>query len=122
TQVCIEFFRRHSEITDRMPDPLRLAKYFAYNGAIDEEERKALLRSMIQYCNLCSEEFALHARGRVPTDIWRIWEDGIFENFEAPIWRELWSEVAKEYRSYEPFWQFMNELVARAANKSQFDT
>jgi hypothetical protein len=118
TQVALEFFRRHSEITDRMPDRLRLAKYATGVDPVSEKERRAILRSMIQYCNLCSEEFALHAQKRVPDDVWRIWINGIQENFQTSIWRELWSEVSREYVSYVPFFEFMNEVVARATNNS----
>jgi hypothetical protein len=118
TQVALEFFRRYADIMNQMPDRLRLAKYGGDIGNIGAEERGQMLRSMIQYGNLCSEEYALYTQGRVPRDIWRIWVDGIAENFESPIWRLLWADVAIEYRSYEPFAKFMDEVIAHAASKS----
>jgi hypothetical protein len=59
---------------------------------------------MIEYGNLCSEEFALYKEGRIPNEIWKIWRQGIKENFETAIWREAWHLVAVEYQSYRSFY------------------
>jgi len=119
TQVALEFFRRYSEITKEMPDRLRLAKYQDASADIGPEERSAILRSMIQYANLCSEEFALWEKRRIPKDIWSLWTDGITENFEAPLWRSAWLEVSREYESYAKFSEFMRSTMERAAKHSQ---
>ena len=79
THVALDFFKRYADITDRMPDPLRLAKYKAPEPEVDANDWQKITRSMIQYGNLCSEGFALWQLGRVPKEIWEIWSAGIRE-------------------------------------------
>ena len=114
TYVALEFFRRYAEISKAMPDRLRLAKYIADTSPISDEEQRSIIRSMIEYGNLCSEEFALWEQGRVPAEIWEIWTNGIAEHFETEIWREAWAQVSPAYESYKPFIGFMNQLVQKA--------
>jgi len=97
-----------------MPDRLRFAKYENSTSPLSDEERHHITRSMIEYGNLCSEEFALWRQGRIPADIWEVWKDAIRENFESEIWRATWSEVSREYASFEPFMHFMKKLLLEA--------
>jgi hypothetical protein len=118
THVAMEFFRRYAEISQRMPDRLRLSKLssaaLALPATIDNQEMALIARSMIEYGNLCCEEFALQAQGRIPTEIWETWKEGIAENFETAVWRDAWKLVAVEYRSYETFSAFMDRLIMDA--------
>jgi hypothetical protein len=122
TYVALEFFRRYADISKAMPDRLRLAKYGADVSPVPEEDWAKITRSMIEYLNLCSEEFALWQQGRIPADIWKLWKNSIRENFEAEIWRLAWSRVSREYASYLTFTRFMKRLLQEAekaaANKS----
>src|SRR5262245_11019111 len=114
TQVALEFFRRYADISKTMPDRLRFAKYEEDNSPLSDEDRRKLRRSMIEYGNLCSEEFALWQKGRIPDDIWEVWQDGISENFETAIWRSTWAEVSREFESFVAFMKFMKELLLKA--------
>jgi hypothetical protein len=114
TYVALEFFRCYADISKAMPDRLRFAKYGADASPVSDEEWRQITRSMIEYGNLCSEEFALWEQGRIPTDIWQVWKDAIRENFEAEIWRATWEEVSREYASFEPFMRFMKKLLVEA--------
>lgn len=119
THVAMDFFRRYSEISLRMPDRLRLSKLrdslFALPPAIQPDEWRAIARFMIEYGNLCSEEFELYKQKRIPTAIWKMWRTGIKENFESPVWREAWRMIAVEYVNYRDFFEFMEEIMAEAA-------
>jgi hypothetical protein len=114
TYVALEFFRRYADISKAMPDRLRFAKYGADTSPVSDEEWRHITRSMIEYGNLCSEEFALWEQGRIPTDIWQVWKDAIRENFETEIWRATWAEVSREYESFKPFMSFMKKLLVEA--------
>ena len=119
THVSMDFFRRYAEISQRMPDRLRLSKVkdpkVMLPPVISPDEWHSIARSMIEYLNLCSEEFALHSQGRIPEEIWDTWTDGIKENFETEIWRDAWRLVAVEYVSYRKFYAFMEKLIQEAA-------
>jgi hypothetical protein len=86
THVSMDFFRRYAEISQRMPDRLRLSKIRSKSlrlpVEVQPDEWPAIARSMIEYGNLCSEEFALHKEGRIPNEIWKIWRQGIKENLK----------------------------------------
>jgi hypothetical protein len=118
THVALEFFRRYADISKNMPDRLRFAKYESPTSRLSDEERHQITRSMIEYGNLCSEEFALWRQGRIPADIWEVWKDAIRENFEADIWRDTWAEVSREYSSFEPFMDFMKKLLLEAEQEA----
>src|SRR5262249_17311536 len=94
--------------------PLRLAKYNSPVTSLSDEEQRLIMRSMIQYGNLCSEEFALWKLGQIPKGIWAIWVDGIRQNFETEIWRSAWTEISRKYDSYKPFVRFMETLINHA--------
>lgn len=55
TQVALEFFKRYAEVTNAMPDSLRLAKYYSPKAQLSDEEWGQITRCMISYGNLCSE-------------------------------------------------------------------
>jgi hypothetical protein len=107
THVAMDIFKRYEMISGAMPDRLRLADYHEDLSPISEEEWKKITRSMLQYGNLCSEEFALRQKKRVSRDICSLWENSVKENFESQIWREAWQRVVIEYPSYKPFVSFM---------------
>lgn len=119
THVSMEFFRRYADISQRMPDQLRLAKVRRdVTCEVREDDWARIDRAMIDYINLCSEEYALRKEKRIPDEIWKIWCNGIRENFETPIWREAWTRVQIEYRSYEDFCNFMSNIMKTAAATS----
>lgn len=111
TQVALEFFKRYADVTAAMPDSLRLAKYYSPKVELSDAEWGQITRCMISYGNLCSEEFALWEKGRIPKDIWKLWVSGMNENFEAPLWRLAWKKVIREYGSYEDFVKFMEKRL-----------
>jgi hypothetical protein len=119
THVALEFFRRYADISKAMPDRLRFAKYESSTSPLTDEDRHQITRSIIQYGNLCSEEFALWRQARIPSDIWEVWKDAIRENFEAEIWRATWAEVSREYASFEPFMDFMKKLLLEAEQEAE---
>jgi hypothetical protein len=62
--------------------------------------------------NLCSEEYYLYRRGRIDSETWSIWRDGIEEVLRAPWLRQTWSRMRHEYAYYEPFCAFLDECIA----------
>lgn len=126
THVSMDFFRRFEEMSLRMPDRLRFSKLrnplLAQPGEVGRHEWPAIARFMIEYGNLCSEEFALRQQGRLQADIWKIWREVMKENFETAIWREAWYLVAVEYVSYREFYAFMETIIAEAIAAEQCRT
>lgn len=108
TLVALDFCKRYEAWNEDAPFEIMEAQSLA---ELDEERRKSILHSVERYANLCSEEHALWKQGRVPKDIWAVWEHGIRQNFERPLWREAWSAVRVEYDSTPGFQKFVDRIA-----------
>ncbi len=118
TQVAMEFYRRFEAIITRMPNELRLAASQDEPwSTLTDDRRSAIKLGMIQYLNLCSEEYALFRQRRLPRDVWRVSKFEIQRNFRNVLWRDVWRDVRDEYRSDKRFMSFMECLISTAATK-----
>ena len=114
TQVALEFYRRFKDIADRMPLDLRLStESNRVWNEVAEPKRSQMLISMLSYLNLCSEEFGMYQRGRLPRDVWKVTTREIEGNFAHPLWRDIWRDVRGQYDSHSPFAAFIDAVVAR---------
>ena len=109
THVAMDFYRRFADIVVRMPTELRLA---GYNGqrfiGLSEEKKTAVALSLIEYVNLCSEEFALYRSGRLASDAWSVTSAEIQRNFTSPLWRDVWTHIRREYESTKEFADYID--------------
>ena len=113
TYVTMDFYRRFADVVVRMPTELRLA---GYNGqrfmGLPEEKKTAVALSLIEYLNLCSEEFALYRSGRLASDAWNITSTEIERNFTSPLWRDVWTHIRREYESTKEFADYIDSRAA----------
>lgn len=116
TQVAMEFYGRVSDILRRMPSEMRLAKYSGQRFArLSEDQKTAVALSLIEYLNLCSEEFALYRSGRLGTDMWNVSRAEIERNFLSPLWRDVWTHIRTEYESTKEFLTYVDGLVSSSS-------
>jgi hypothetical protein len=108
TYVALDFFKRYEAWNEDAPYALDERTRL---DDLDDQTRNEVLHSVVRYANLCSEEFALYKARRVPRDIWEIWDYGIRQNFQKPIWREAWAEKRKEYDSYRVYQEYVDKIV-----------
>lgn len=72
------------------------------------EEIKNAENIVIDYFNLCAEEFLWYSRGRIPKKIWNAWKCGIIENINIPQVKSLYKREI-EYGE-ESFYGLVKEL------------
>jgi hypothetical protein len=108
TYVALDFFKRYDAWLIEMPEVLRSGSSLT---SLDEPTRRSVLQAVLRYANLCSEEFALHRRGRVPHDVYSVWAAGMRSYFERPIWRECWGTVRNQYDAYPDFKRYVDGIV-----------
>lgn len=53
--------------------------------------------TIIDYFNLCAEEYYWYKRNRIPEDIWAAWLFGINKNLSKPGIKKLFDEEIKEF-------------------------
>jgi len=71
---------------------------------LSTDERNIIL----DYFNLCAEEYMWYKKGRLPKEVWSSWKAGMEFNLEVPQIRSLYIEQKEESTSY---YGLMEELT-----------
>ena len=71
-------------------------------GELSDEDKEESLDDFWHYFDLCNEQIFLRQIGRIRTETWVYWNDGIRSNFGKPAfqwaWKELENTKTAEYR------------------------
>lgn len=59
-------------------------------------------KRLIDYFNLCAEEYLLFRQGYIPMSVWRSWEKGMAQYFSIPEVQKIW-HIEKQSQSYYDF-------------------
>jgi hypothetical protein len=52
---------------------------------------------VIDYSNLCAEEYLWYKRQRIPKDVWDAWKTGIVRNLQIFEINKIWHQEMKGY-------------------------
>ncbi|WP_439479880.1 hypothetical protein [Chryseobacterium aquaticum] len=66
-------------------------------------EKKTMHHLLIDYFNLCAEQYYWHREKRISAEIWKSWHSGMMYYYNKyPVVRELWAKEIKDdgYKSY----------------------
>lgn len=91
-QSSFEYFNSRY---DRINDSLEIV---LNSERVSDEAHKYV----IDYFNLCSEEYMLYKKGYIPTEVWETWLAGMVQYWQIKDVRTLWQEE-KETNSYYGF-------------------
>ena len=61
------------------------------------------------YFDLCSEEFYLHERKYLPSDVWKMWEDGMKFEFKIKDVNTAWEANSQYYN--DKFCEFIRKII-----------
>ena len=64
-------------------------------NALDEDGKKDNENLIIDYFNLCAEEYLWYSKNRVPKSVWDAWIAGIKENLEVDQVRKVYEKETK---------------------------
>ncbi|WP_222539518.1 hypothetical protein [Pedobacter polysacchareus] len=73
-----------------------------------EHDHKKLI---IDYFNLCAEEFLWKRKGRIPNDVWIAWRAGIMENLKIKQIRELFEKETETKNGKASYYGLYEELA-----------
>jgi hypothetical protein len=96
-----ELFTEFNQRYDRMNCFLNQVKENAPLNADDEQR-------IIDYLNLCAEEYMWVKKGRLPMDIWNSWKNGIIFHLKKESIRNIFIEEQRLWRS--SYYGFFEEL------------
>lgn len=95
TQFEDEINREYREIARRLPVKALLGE------DLDVEEFSRALDEFYYYIDLCNEQVYLRRKGRVRSDTWFNWRDGIQANLARPAFRRAWEEIKARSDSFD---------------------
>ena len=107
-QLIKEFNERYDgELNDALANIKKGdANNESYDGESDDalDKERAENNKLIDYFNLCAEEYLYYTLGYIPDDVWRSWCWGMWQYFEDQDTKivKLW-EKEKETKSYYGF-------------------
>lgn len=97
------FNSRYSNQINDLLNRIRIDKTYEITGS-----DKLLI---IDYFNLCAEEFLWFRKGRIPYKIWKAWEAGIIFNLSIPTVKQLFCEETKEVRQKKSYYGFVEYIM-----------
>jgi hypothetical protein len=81
-ELFMDFNRRYDALNDRL---LQIARS---GGGFDETDRQTI----VDYCNLCAEEYLFFSEGYIHREAWRSWCRGMLWYFEREPFQTVWKE------------------------------
>lgn len=94
TRLFKELFTSFNERYDKLNDKLATIER---NTAFDDATRDTL----IDYFNLCAEEYLFYEEGYILHDVWRAWCRGMLQYMELPPVADLWRKEEATGSYYE---------------------
>jgi hypothetical protein len=65
---------------------------------------------VIDYFNLCAEEFLWYSKKRIPNSVWKAWKAGILENLEIQQINEIYEQETSTSRGKTSYYGLYEEL------------
>lgn len=89
-ELFMDFNRRYDSLNDRLLQVVKSSRGFDETDrqTIDEMDRQTI----VDYCNLCAEEYLFFSEGYIHREVWRSWCRGMLWYFEREPFRTVWKE------------------------------
>lgn len=102
-----ELFTEFNQRYDNLNGPLR---EIANSDKVPDE---AARRTIINYLNLCSEEYLFFKEGYIHRDVWRSWCAGMLWYFERKPFQSVWEDEERT----DSYYGLSLDLIRRGAVK-----
>ena len=95
-ELFIEFNQRYDRLNDRLDDIAR--------NDDSAEDNDSVRETVVDYFNLCAEEYLWRSRGHIPDEVWSAWKRGMKQYFGKPSFKKMWVEEqgAEHYYGFSP--------------------
>lgn len=114
-QIFMAYTQRYQDIMDKLPGDLR-GRMFDLEQRDMDAKRPEIRGVLVNYLNLCSEEYAM--KSRIENDIWEIWEGEMRAAFKSPVMDRLWeSDLKKSHKSAPEFVRFVDGIRSEGGQK-----
>jgi hypothetical protein len=104
-QIITPYAEKYERILEGLSPGERLRGFWGLPASSTEDERT--MRTFLQYCNLCSEEYYLaHSKETlIEADLWTVWEAEMKKVFASEFGRAAWRNLRANglYDSHSKF-------------------
>lgn len=83
------FAREYRDLIHVLPVEAMLGK------PLDGTRRDESMTAFYRYFDLCNQQAFMHEKGRIGSEVWRDWAEGIRDNLKLPAFQEMWAEIKK---------------------------
>jgi hypothetical protein len=92
-ELFAEFNHRYDKLNDHLSEIVESDEAIKLKDQLSKNQKAVI----IDFFNLCAEEFFWHKRGRIDLIIWQSWHAGMnyWYNHTNPIVRDLWAEECR---------------------------
>ncbi len=101
-ELFTDFNDRYSGKTNDLLNSLRKDSTLV----ISPEDRLMI----VDYFNLCSEEYLWYKKGRIPYDVWKAWKSGILENLKISSVKNIFDDETNNDVKVNSFYGLVAEL------------
>jgi hypothetical protein len=115
-QMFLTYTERYAKVAQRLP------RESDGGGTAGDPENPAKSRevaaAVLDYLNLCSEEFYLWEGKFLSEDIWKIWQAELIRTLRTPLFLREWKRLKAEFVSYPEFVDYVKEKQEGAKSPS----
>jgi hypothetical protein len=119
-QTKVEVFQKYTEQYRKVMSDKTLAKWRLnmdkpYQEVLDslkdqETDYENLRLALLNYLNLCSEEFSLYKKGWLKGGIWKMWKDDLERTLRTPLLRKEWETLKDEFKTCKKFIKYVRNV------------
>lgn len=102
-ELFLSFNERYSAETNDLFNELRQDP--------SRELKPAERNIVIDYFNLCAEEYLWKSKGRIPKDVWIAWRAGIVENLRIPQIKQVFQDETTSEAGKTSYYGLYKELL-----------
>ncbi len=106
SQMIRYFLGEYGRIVRSYPRGTRHARLGASLPPVSDEMTEVVL----EYLNLCSQEYLMWKQGYLDSRIWAIWRAEMVKTIRSPLYRREWKILASEFDSDPAFQSFVEDI------------
>lgn len=103
-ELFVSFNEKYNGKTNDIFNELRNGS--SAEGKVELSQKRVNI--IIDYFNLCAEEYLWYSKGRVPKQVWKAWRCGMIENISIPQVKEIYKKEVES--SGESYYGLVEEL------------
>ena len=108
-QMFLAYTERYTKVAQRLPRDSESRDAASASGSEDPTRARELTTAVMDYLNLCSEEFYLQKDGFLSKRIWKIWEAELIRTLRKPLFLREWKRLKAEFVSYPDFVKYVED-------------